>query len=144
MGYILQRYCRNKIQTCQATNLRAAGGQSSDSESSIRRQERDRRLTFMVAVMYISFLAIWTPYACTSLMETAGYQPHSPLGYTLLAGEMKSVWQLTSHDFYTLVSTMLVKSTVCINPIIYFGLNPQFRGEILKMLKMFDEPMRAV
>ena len=38
-----------------------------------------------------------------------------------------------------LVSTMLVKSTVCINPIIYFGLNQQFRKEILKMLNMFDE-----
>ena len=38
---------------------------------------------------------------------------------------------------------MLVKSTVWINPIIYFGLNPQFRGEILKMLKMFDEPIRV-
>ena len=82
---------RIKIETCQAIMMRAAGGQSSDSESSIRRQERDRRLTFMVAVMYISFLAIWTPYALTSLLETAGYQPDSPLGYTLLAGEMKSV-----------------------------------------------------
>ena len=95
--------------------------------------------------MYLSFLAIWTPYACTSLMETAGYQPDSPLGYTLLAGEMERLRQLKSILIFILeVSTMLVKSTVCINPIIYFGLNPQFRGEILKMLKMFDEPMRAV
>ena len=99
----------------------------------------------MVAVLYISFLAIWTPLALTSLLETAGYQPDSPLGYTLLAGEMKSVWQLNSILIFllSLVSTMLVKSTVWINPIIYFGLNPQFRGEILKMLKMFDEPIRV-
>ena len=121
--------------------VRAAGAQSSG-----RRQGRDRRLTSMVAVMYLSFLAIWTPYACTSLMETAGYQPDSPLGYTLLAGEMERLRQLKSILIFilALVSTMLVKSTVCINPIIYFGLNPQFRGEILKKLKMFDEPMRAV
>ena len=70
----------------------------------------------------------------------------APLGYTLLAGEMERLWQLKSILIFilALVSTMLVKSTVCINPIIYFGLNPQFRGEILKKLKMFDEPMRAV
>ena len=82
-----------KKKTCQAIMVRdagIAGGQSSSSASSRRRQERDRRLTFMVAVMYISFLAIWTPLALTSLLETAGYQPDSPLGYTLLAGEMKN------------------------------------------------------
>ena len=106
----------------QASLIKATGGVKWQSPSNKSRQERDRRLTSMVAVMIISFLAIWMPYACTSLMETAGYQPDSPLSYTVLA-----------------VPTMLVKSAVCIDPIIYFGLNPQFRGEMVKTLtKLFS------
>ena len=50
-------------------------------------------------------------------METFGYEPSDPGSYVLLA-----------------VPTMLAKSSVCIDPIIYFGLNPQFKAEITKVL----------
>ena len=59
----------------------------------------------------------WFPYACVSIAETAGYIPE------------------THHSFYILgIPTMLTKSAVCIDPIIYFGLNPQFRSEMLVLL----------
>ena len=57
---------------------------------------------------------IWFPYASVSIAETAGYIPETNLSFYILA-----------------IPTMLTKSAVCIDPIIYFGLNPQFRSEML-------------
>ena len=59
----------------------------------------------------------WFPYACVSISETAGYIPNTPLSFYMLA-----------------IPTMLTKTAVCIDPIIYFGLNPQFRSEMLPWL----------
>ena len=59
----------------------------------------------------------WFPYACVSIAETAGYIPQTTLSIYILA-----------------IPTMLTKSAVCTDPIIYFGLNPQFRAEMLAML----------
>ena len=88
------------------------------------RQARDRKLTIMVAAMVsqmpyitisnhyylqmLSFICCWFPYACVSIAETAGYTPSS------------------THSFYILaIPTMLSKTSVCVDPIIYFWLNPQ-------------------
>ena len=65
----------------------------------------------------ISFLVTWFPYACVSIAETAGYIPKS------------------NHSFYILaIPTMLTKSAVCTDPIIYFWLNPLFRAEMMVLL----------
>jgi hypothetical protein len=73
----------------------------------------------------ISFLVTWFPYACVSIAETAGYIPKS------------------NHSFYILaIPTMLTKSAVCIDPFIYFGLNPQFRAELLVLFGISDRKPR--
>ena len=85
---------------------------------------RDRKLTILVAAMVkkmcdhckykinefqmFSYLVCWFPYACTSIAETAGYKPESIISFYILA-----------------IPTMLAKMSVCIDPIIYFWLNPQ-------------------
>ena len=55
-----------------------------------------------------SFLLCWFPYACASISEIAGYKPESDLAFYLMA-----------------VPTLLAKASVCIDPCIYFGMNPQ-------------------
>ena len=61
----------------------------------------------------LSYIFCWFPYACVSIVETAGYTPKS------------------THSFYILaIPTMLSKTSVCVDPIIYFWLNPQFRTEM--------------
>ena len=61
----------------------------------------------------LSYIFCWFPYACVSIAETAGYTPKS------------------THSFYILaIPTMLSKTSVCVDPIIYFWLNPQFRTEL--------------
>ena len=68
----------------------------------------------------------WFPYACVSIAETGGYIPESNFSFYILA-----------------IPTMLTKSAVCINPIIYFGLNPQFRSEMLTLLGLSIEGFRS-
>ena len=63
----------------------------------------------------VSYLVTWFPYACASIAETAGYRPHSTTSYFLLG-----------------IPTMLTKTSVCVNPVIYFWLNPQFQKEFLE------------
>jgi len=79
--------------------------------------ERDRRITRMVAIMLGSYLIIWFPYACTSIAEAAGYTPKSDGEYYLYA-----------------LPTMLTKANVCVDPLIYFGFNPQFQHEMKRKL----------
>ena len=55
-----------------------------------------------------SFICCWFPYACVSIAEAAGYTPSSTRSFYVLA-----------------IPTMLSKTTVCVDPIIYFWLNPQ-------------------
>ena len=69
-----------------------------------------------------SFLLTWFPYACVSIAETAGYIPMNNFSFYILA-----------------IPTMLTKSAVCIDPIIYFGLNPQFWSEMLVLLGNSDK-----
>ena len=63
----------------------------------------------------------WFPYACTSIAETAGYKPKDVFSYYILA-----------------VPTLLTKTSVCTDPIIYFWLNTQFRGELMKWSGIID------
>ena len=70
-------------------------------------------MTMMVALMVISYLLTWFPYACVSIAETTGYSPHSSISYYILG-----------------IPTMLTKTSVCLDPIIYFWLNPQFKAEM--------------
>jgi hypothetical protein len=56
---------------------------------------------------------IWFPYACVSIAEAAGHIPQSNFSFYILA-----------------IPTMLTKTSVCTDPIIYFGLNPQYRSEM--------------
>merc|ERR1712039_969690 len=67
--------------------------------------------------MVSSFLLIWTPYAAVSIYEIAGFKADSVASLYLLV-----------------LPTMLTKSSVCIDPIIYFGLNPQFQSELSRWL----------
>ena len=61
----------------------------------------------------ISYLVTWFPYACVSIAETAGYIPNSTTSYYVLG-----------------IPTMLTKTCVCVDPVIYFWLNPQFQKEM--------------
>ena len=60
----------------------------------------------------LSYILCWFPYACSSIAETAGYTPKSTLAFYVLA-----------------IPAMLTKTAVCIDPIIYFWLNPQVKRQ---------------
>ena len=124
----------------QAT-VRASSSISWRSPGVMNRVEKDRKLTIMVAVMVsrrntdnfishlhfqiVSFLVTWFPYACVSIAETAGYIPQTTLSFYILA-----------------IPTMLTKTAVCIDPIIYFGLNPQFQSEMFLWLGLASPKTR--
>ena len=57
----------------------------------------------------LSYILCWFPYACSSIAEIAGYTQKTTLSFYILA----------------ILPTMLTKMSVCIDPIIYFWLNPQ-------------------
>ena len=71
----------------------------------------------------------WFPYACTSIAETAGYMPQGQV-----RGHPSSLVLNTTSLHFTLlqasyflfaVSTLMTKTSVCTDPIIYFWLNTQ-------------------
>ena len=68
-----------------------------------------------IILQLISYICCWFPYACMSIAETAGYTPKTDKAYYILA-----------------IPTMLTKTSVCVDPIIYFWLNPQFSGELYR------------
>ena len=81
-----------------------------------------------------SYMICWFPYACTSIAETAGYMPQGQVRVT----PHHPCWTLrhcvTASLHYTLlqasyflfaVSTLMTKTSVCTDPIIYFWLNTQ-------------------
>jgi hypothetical protein len=108
--------------------IQTAARKNSKRRGSSKSEERDKKLTMMVALMVrllstvnnsdqslqiISYLLTWFPYACASIAETTGYSPHSSISYYILG-----------------IPTMLTKTSVCLDPIIYFWLNPQFKTEM--------------
>ncbi|XP_043284815.1 rhodopsin-like [Venturia canescens] len=77
------------------------------------RGRREAKVTKMVALMIIAFLVAWTPYA--ALAMAAQYFNVS------LPAEI------------AVIPSLLAKSSICYNPIIYAGLNGQFPRSFKKM-----------
>uniref|UniRef100_A0A182JS57 G-protein coupled receptors family 1 profile domain-containing protein n=1 Tax=Anopheles christyi TaxID=43041 RepID=A0A182JS57_9DIPT len=69
----------------------------------------ERRVTSMVAVMIVAFMIAWTPYAIFALIEQFG--PPELIGPGL-----------------AVLPALVAKSSICYNPIIYVGMNTQFRA----------------
>ncbi|GLV35289.1 Rhodopsin 7 [Carabus blaptoides fortunei] len=67
------------------------------------------RVTYMVALMIIAFLVAWTPYAVLALL--------------VQFGDPGSV-----SPAMAVVPALVAKSSICYNPLIYVGLNTQFRS----------------
>ena len=71
----------------------------------------------------------WFPYACTSITETAGYMPQGqvrghPSSLVLNTASLHYT-PLQASYFLFAVSTLMTKTSVCTDPIIYFWLNTQ-------------------
>ena len=66
----------------------------------------------------------------------SGFRPRSSFSLSFLAIPTMIVKVIIifmkEDDFYI---PLFTKSAVCIDPIIYFGLNPQFRSEMVKSLR---------
>uniref|UniRef100_A0A182R9Y6 G-protein coupled receptors family 1 profile domain-containing protein n=1 Tax=Anopheles funestus TaxID=62324 RepID=A0A182R9Y6_ANOFN len=69
----------------------------------------ERRVTSMVALMIVAFMIAWTPYAIFALIEQFGPQELIGPGLAVLPA-------------------LIAKSSICYNPIIYVGMNTQFRA----------------
>ena len=81
-------------------------------------------------------MVCWFPYACTSIAETAGYMPQGqvrgrPSSPVLNTASLRhyttcSVYILLQASYFLFaVSTLMTKTSVCTDPIIYFWLNTQ-------------------
>ncbi|XP_055612522.1 melanopsin-A-like, partial [Uranotaenia lowii] len=69
----------------------------------------EKRVTSMVAVMVVAFMIAWTPYAVFALIDQ--------FGPTDLITPALGV-----------LPALIAKSSICYNPIIYVGMNTQFRA----------------
>ncbi|XP_054263968.1 pinopsin-like [Macrosteles quadrilineatus] len=74
----------------------------------------ESRVAVMVAVMIIAFFIAWTPYAVLALIIQFG--------------------DTQVHPGIAVVPALVAKSSICYNPIIYVGLNTQFRSAWQKLL----------
>ncbi|XP_034947122.1 blue-sensitive opsin-like [Chelonus insularis] len=81
-------------------------------------RRRERRVTIMVALMIIAFLIAWTPYAIFAIAVQYFY--YHPTG------------------LITIIPSLLAKTSICYNPIIYAGLNTQFPRSLKKILGVKD------
>ncbi|CAH1184718.1 unnamed protein product [Phyllotreta striolata] len=79
----------------------------------------ERRVTLMVLLMIVSYLFAWSPYAVCALIEQFG----EPSTISPAVGVLPA---------------LLAKSSICYNPIIYVGLNSQFR-QVLKQYWQFKD-----
>nr|BAQ54695.1 opsin, pteropsin type [Sympetrum frequens] len=73
------------------------------------------RVTVMVFVMIVAFLVAWTPYSVLALLVAFG-------DATLISPGV------------AVVPALMAKSSICYNPVIYVGLNTQFRSAWHKLL----------
>ncbi|XP_074659494.1 visual pigment-like receptor peropsin [Tubulanus polymorphus] len=75
------------------------------------------RMTTMAAVMVSAFMICWTPYAIVSFMGTFGYKtpPDSAMWFVL--------------------APVLAKTSVAVNPLIYFATNPNIRQAVSSLFK---------
>uniref|UniRef100_A0A182NFH9 G-protein coupled receptors family 1 profile domain-containing protein n=1 Tax=Anopheles dirus TaxID=7168 RepID=A0A182NFH9_9DIPT len=74
----------------------------------------EQRVTSMVAVMIVAFMVAWTPYAIFALIEQFG--PPELIGPGL-----------------AVLPALVAKSSICYNPIIYVGMNTQFRAAFTRV-----------
>ncbi|XP_053680015.1 vertebrate ancient opsin-like [Anopheles nili] len=77
----------------------------------------ERRVTSMVAVMIVAFMIAWTPYAVFALIEQFG--PPELIGPGL-----------------AVLPALIAKSSICYNPIIYVGMNTQFRDAFRRVRRV--------
>nr|BAQ54715.1 opsin, pteropsin type [Orthetrum albistylum] len=73
------------------------------------------RVTVMVFVMIVAFLVAWTPYSVLALLVAFGDASLISPGVAV-------------------VPALMAKSSICYNPVIYVGLNTQFRSAWHKLL----------
>ncbi|XP_023335087.1 rhodopsin [Eurytemora carolleeae] len=106
-------YCYTKIM--KAVKSSGMNGLLENDAKRRAKRRRDRKITNMVAIMLAAYLITWFPYAIVSISEAAGYKPYSSLTFAIYA-----------------LPTMLAKVCVCLDPLIYFGFNPQFQDEVRK------------
>ncbi|XP_058824917.1 vertebrate ancient opsin-like [Topomyia yanbarensis] len=76
----------------------------------------EKRVTWMVAVMVIAFMTAWTPYAVFALIEQFG--PAEVISPAL-----------------GVLPALIAKSSICYNPIIYVGMNTQYRAAFSRVRK---------
>uniref|UniRef100_A0A182J3L5 G-protein coupled receptors family 1 profile domain-containing protein n=1 Tax=Anopheles atroparvus TaxID=41427 RepID=A0A182J3L5_ANOAO len=74
----------------------------------------EQRVTSMVAVMIVAFMVAWTPYAIFALIEQFG--PPELIGPGL-----------------AVLPALIAKSSICYNPVIYVGMNTQFRAAFTRV-----------
>nr|BAQ54847.1 opsin, pteropsin type [Anax parthenope] len=75
----------------------------------------ESRVTLMVFVMIVAFLVAWTPYSVLALLVAFGDASMISPGVAV-------------------VPALMAKSSICYNPVIYVGLNTQFRSAWHKLL----------
>ncbi|XP_046432778.1 melanopsin-like isoform X1 [Neodiprion fabricii] len=83
----------------------------------------EAKVTKMVALMIIAFLIAWTPYSISALLA--------------------QYLQVTSSPTVAIVPALLAKSSICYNPLIYAGMNSQFRTVMKKFLGMSESTRPA-
>ncbi|KAG8295938.1 parapinopsin-like [Homalodisca vitripennis] len=74
----------------------------------------ESRVAIMVFVMIVAFFIAWTPYAVLALVIQFG--------------------NASIHPAVAVVPALVAKSSICYNPIIYVGLNTQFRSAWQRLL----------
>ncbi|XP_055638145.1 vertebrate ancient opsin-like [Toxorhynchites rutilus septentrionalis] len=74
-----------------------------------RTNRAETRVTSMVALMVIAFMIAWTPYSVFALLEQFG--PSEAVTPAM-----------------AVLPALIAKSSICYNPIIYVGMNTQFRA----------------
>ncbi|XP_046409273.1 pineal opsin-like [Ischnura elegans] len=77
----------------------------------------ETRVAFMVFVMIVAFLVAWTPYSVLALLVAFGDASLVSPGVAV-------------------VPALMAKSSICYNPVIYVGLNTQFRSAWHKLLRV--------
>lgn len=79
-----------------------------------RMNPAEKRVTWMIAVMIIAFHVAWTPYAIFALVEQFGPSDYISSGMAI-------------------IPALIAKSSICYNPLIYVGMNTQYRAALKRM-----------
>ena len=74
----------------------------------------------------------WFPYAVSSLAETAGYSPTNQVTYLESPSHENIDYIQISYVLFA-IPTIMTKTSVCTDPILYFWLNTQFRRALVSI-----------